>query len=209
MSAGTPSPAPSPQDLVDAARRCFLRDGFDAATMRGIASEAGTSTSRLYVEFESKQDIYVAVLSQGNQLLIDEYLVPAMSQDLLPWERVMALVEAYMRFYVEQRDLATLLASAKLEPDDPHAAIRGLVAAHQAQMERLLSLMRELTAGSDVDAAHVVRWAWGAVFGVASINMRLPHLAVDDDEFDKIVGLGMRFVRAGLREAGQLGPPRA
>lgn len=177
--------------------------------MRQIAEEAGTSTSRLYLAFDSKQSMYAAVVAAGNQKMVDDYLVPAMTQDVPPWERIMLLVEAYLQFYVDERPLATLMATTKIDPDDPHPAMRQLVTTQQAQMERLLAVTRELTEGSEIDAAHVVRWAWGAVYGIASLNMRLPHLAIDDDEFDRVVGLGMRFVRAGLREGGQLDAPPA
>ncbi|MBJ7471305.1 MAG: TetR/AcrR family transcriptional regulator [Solirubrobacteraceae bacterium] len=199
---------PDHQDLVDAAQRCFLEAGYANATMRDIAEEAGTSTSRLYVAFENKQAMLVAVLSAANTRLLNGFLIPALNEPVPPWDRVMALVEAYLRFYTEERELATLMATTRLDPEDPDPAMRELVATQQAQMERLTALIRELTDDHDneIDASHVVRWAWAAVYGVASINMRLPHLSVDDDELDRIVGLGMRFIRAGLREAGKLSP---
>lgn len=176
--------------------------------MRQIAKEAGTSTSRLYVAFESKQALYAAVASRGNRRLVADYVVPALSGDDPPWERIMAVADAYLRFYSDERELVTLMISTRVDPADPHPAMRELVATQENQVGALFALAREITGDdAEIDGAHAVRWVWAAFYGVASLNSRLPHLAVDDDEFDSIASLGLRFLRAGLREAGLLGKP--
>ena len=175
--------------------------------MRQIAKEAGTSTSRLYVAFDSKPALYAAVASRGNRRLVADYVVPAMSGDGPPWERIMAVADAYLRFYIDERALVTLMISTKVDPSDPHPAMRELVATQESQVGALFALARELTEDSEIDGAYAVRWVWAAFYGIASLNDRLPHLAVSDDEFDAIASLGLRFVRAGLREAGLLERP--
>ena len=44
--------------ILAAAARVFLRDGFQRATMRGIAREAGYTASSLYTYFESKEQLF-------------------------------------------------------------------------------------------------------------------------------------------------------
>jgi AcrR family transcriptional regulator len=52
----------SRQQLLDAAAGVFARRGFQAASMSEIASEAGFSKGALYWNFESKEDLFFALL---------------------------------------------------------------------------------------------------------------------------------------------------
>ncbi|MET0314107.1 MAG: TetR/AcrR family transcriptional regulator [Hansschlegelia sp.] len=50
------------RQIVDGARRVFLAQGFDAASMGEIARAAGVSKGTLYVYFESKEELFVALV---------------------------------------------------------------------------------------------------------------------------------------------------
>jgi AcrR family transcriptional regulator len=50
--------------LVAAARARFLRDGVDGASLRGIASDAGTSIGMVYYYFPTKDDLFFAVVEE-------------------------------------------------------------------------------------------------------------------------------------------------
>jgi AcrR family transcriptional regulator len=50
--------------VVDAAAKVFLRDGFQAATVRRIAADAGMTTGAVYSSFEGKADLFLAVLHE-------------------------------------------------------------------------------------------------------------------------------------------------
>lgn len=173
--------------------------------MRDIAKEASTSVSRLYMTFESKQALMVAIQEWSNARVLEGYFVPALQVDGAPWDRVMAIAEAYIRFYMEERELATLMATTQIDADSTDPATQALVKMHREQFDTVSALLTEIVAetGSDLKPAHVLRWCWAGVVGLASINIRLPHMAVDDDELDQIVGTGLRFVRAGLFEDAQ------
>jgi TetR/AcrR family transcriptional regulator, transcriptional repressor of aconitase len=49
------------QQILDAARRCFVRNGFHATSMQDILSEAELSAGGLYRYFRSKEEIIVAI----------------------------------------------------------------------------------------------------------------------------------------------------
>lgn len=51
-------------ELVAAARRAFLREGFHAASLDAIAEEAGYTKGAFYSNFASKDDVLVAVLEE-------------------------------------------------------------------------------------------------------------------------------------------------
>ena len=48
--------------ILDAARRLFARDGYDATTVRAIAGDCGMTDAAIYHHFPSKRAIYDAVL---------------------------------------------------------------------------------------------------------------------------------------------------
>jgi AcrR family transcriptional regulator len=50
--------------ILAAARRVFERQGFEGATMRAIAEEAGYTTGGLYGNYAGKEEIYADLLSQ-------------------------------------------------------------------------------------------------------------------------------------------------
>ena len=50
--------------IIDVARRCFADHGYEVTTNRTLASEAGITTAAMYHYFDSKLDIYKAVLDE-------------------------------------------------------------------------------------------------------------------------------------------------
>lgn len=47
--------------ILDAARRCFLRDGFHATSMQDLFAEASLSSGAFYRYFASKDDVIIAI----------------------------------------------------------------------------------------------------------------------------------------------------
>jgi AcrR family transcriptional regulator len=61
------------RQILDGARRTFLAQGFDAASMNEIARAAGVSKGTLYVYFKSKEELFEAIVEaqcreQGEQI---------------------------------------------------------------------------------------------------------------------------------------------
>ena len=50
--------------LLAAAEKTFARDGFEAARLEDIASQAGYTRGAFYANFKSKEDIFFALLEQ-------------------------------------------------------------------------------------------------------------------------------------------------
>src|SRR5690349_21539718 len=48
--------------LIRAAEKIFARDGFEAAKLEEIAAEAGRTRGALYANFDSKEDLFLALL---------------------------------------------------------------------------------------------------------------------------------------------------
>lgn len=60
--------------LLDAAARAFLDRGFDGTSMEDVAQEAGVSRLIVYRIFDSKHELYRAVLAQVNSALAHQFV---------------------------------------------------------------------------------------------------------------------------------------
>jgi TetR/AcrR family transcriptional regulator, transcriptional repressor of aconitase len=59
------------EQILAAARRCFLRDGFHATSMQDLFAEAGLSAGAVYSYFASKDDVIVAIAEENMQGVTD------------------------------------------------------------------------------------------------------------------------------------------
>jgi AcrR family transcriptional regulator len=54
------------QQLIDAARKTFARDGFDRARLHDIAAMAGKTRGAFYSHFQNKEDVFFAIFEQDS-----------------------------------------------------------------------------------------------------------------------------------------------
>ncbi len=52
------------RQIMDGARRTFLANGFDAASMNEIARTAGVSKGTIYVYFDNKEELFEAMIEE-------------------------------------------------------------------------------------------------------------------------------------------------
>jgi AcrR family transcriptional regulator len=88
------------QAILDAARECFFRDGFEATTISQIADTVELSTGTLYLYFKNKEEIYVSILEEGLDIL---YALMKSSErpDATAREILDRYARAYYRFYTD------------------------------------------------------------------------------------------------------------
>ena len=81
------------QEILDAAVRCFSRDGFHNTTTADIVREAGVSQGVLYLYFAGKDDIIVAL---GDDRRHGEAFITALAEtEHDPVEGLLALIQLY------------------------------------------------------------------------------------------------------------------
>jgi AcrR family transcriptional regulator len=81
------------QEILDAALRCFSRDGFHNTTTADIVRESGVSQGTLYLYFATKEDIVVALADERHQ---GEAMINALAQgEEDPIRGLLALIELY------------------------------------------------------------------------------------------------------------------
>jgi len=64
-----PGPSKTRGKILDAARTCFARDGFAAATIRKIAEDAGVDASLVMQFYGTKDELFAAVMSISPAML--------------------------------------------------------------------------------------------------------------------------------------------
>ena len=97
------------QPILDAALAAFAEHGFNGASMRTIASRAGTSLSNLYNYFPSKEDLLAAVLTDANAELLKRVTRTVEASGPTPTDRLRAAVRAYVGFVADLQS-ASLVA---------------------------------------------------------------------------------------------------
>src|SRR5580698_7684700 len=89
------------QQILEAALRCFSRDGFHNTTTADIVRESGVSQGTLYLYFATKDEIIVALADDRHQ---GEAFLNAMAQsEQDPIAGLMLLVELYGKGLSDQR----------------------------------------------------------------------------------------------------------
>ena len=160
------------EKILDAARELFLRDGFEAVTMRRIAEQIEYSPTAIYLHFKEKSELF-------RELILADFAALAMHAQKIgrisdPVERLVKCGRAYVEFGLSHPNHYRLMfnlpkhdqapgAAPPLDPStDGYQFMRSAVA-DAVTSERLRP---ELT---DVDL--IARVCWAAVHGIVSLEL--------------------------------------
>src|SRR5262249_8602314 len=94
--------------ILDAARRCFLRDGFHSASMQDLFAEAQLSAGAVYRHFTSKDEMTVAIGEENMRDVLDITLAVATNRQGQSLGAVMAELLDVVRAKSAEEDLAGL-----------------------------------------------------------------------------------------------------
>jgi len=94
--------------ILSAARRCFLRNGFHATSMQDLFAESGLSSGAVYQYFASKDDMIVAIAEENLRDVITMIHEVATSQPGRPVGAVLADILDILRAKDAQGGLAGL-----------------------------------------------------------------------------------------------------
>lgn len=96
------------RQLIDVALETFARNGLEATTMDDIASAAGVTKPLLYQHFRSKRALFLELLGDVAQELLEE-ITAATSAAASPRGEVEAGFAAYFHFAIEHESAFRLL----------------------------------------------------------------------------------------------------
>jgi AcrR family transcriptional regulator len=108
------------KQLLGAAREVFVVHGYHAAAMDDIAERAGVSKPVLYQHFPSKRELYLALVQQHSDELL-EAIRAALASTTNNKQRVAATMAAYFSFVDSGSDAFRLIFESDLR-NDPEVA---------------------------------------------------------------------------------------
>ena len=143
------------KQILDAAERLFLRNGYEATAVAEVARRAGVANNAVYRYFPSKDDLLAAMLARRQERAIESLPGP---ETLTPEEQVLAMLA--------QLDQVAKLTAVVHERAQHSAAVARMHDAFHAAADRLLrSLFQD--AGLEVnDAALAAKAMMALVEGI-------------------------------------------
>jgi AcrR family transcriptional regulator len=107
--------AESRRRILESARDVFFRDGFMQANLDEVAEKAGVAKGTLYRYFESKAELYVAVLAH-NAALFEDKMRETLDASLAAPAQVRRTARFYFDHYVGNRDYFQIFWAIENQP---------------------------------------------------------------------------------------------
>src|SRR5690606_20281741 len=93
--------------ILEAAKKLFVKDGYEATSIRRIAAEIEFSPTTIYLYYKDKSDIAYALHQEGFLLLRERFGALEFVEN--PFERLKAMGRAYIQFAVDHPDFYELM----------------------------------------------------------------------------------------------------
>lgn len=128
------------QRITDEAAHLFLSNGYAQTSLRDIAAAVGIKAGSIYYHFDSKDDLLLAILRQGMDVMIDAFETTARATEHAPpADRVGAHVRAHLAALFEHGPYtATHITAFHTAPEEVRAAIVPDRDAYEAMWAELL-----------------------------------------------------------------------
>jgi AcrR family transcriptional regulator len=153
------------RQLLDAALEVFVTSGYHAAAMDEIAERAGVSKPVLYQHFPGKLELYLALLDESVDILVDT-VRDALRSNPDNKQRVAATFGAYFEYVGGQGQAYRLVFESDLG-NEP--AVRARLDRGQRECAAMVSQVVREDAGISDDEAHLL--SVGMV-GMAQVTAR-------------------------------------
>lgn len=177
--------------LVEAARDLFFRKGYAGTTMEQVSRRAGLSKRAVYLYFKNKDDLFLAVASQGLTILqasLEEVDLGALSYE----EAIEAIMERYIRFASDHPEYFRIIfrdASAEMV-GNASEEMRQRVAEHERACLRVPARVVEQGIAEGivppVDPTEAVIVFWGTVTGILLLSLGGSQTVLPEGRLDII-----------------------
>ncbi|PZP45450.1 MAG: TetR family transcriptional regulator [Pseudopedobacter saltans] len=95
------------REILEAAKSLFLKDGFDATSIRKIAQKIDISPTTIYLYYKDKAEIAFSLHVEGFKKLSEFFI--AINNIENPMERLKAMGKTYIQFALENQDYYELM----------------------------------------------------------------------------------------------------
>ncbi len=188
-------------EILDAAKRLFLTEGFEHATIRKIAAAVGVSAPTLYLYFPDKDAILKAIAESTFERLLErlEASQRAAGSDL---DRLRAGLSAYVGFGLAHPDEYRLTFLAKMMgpsgPGRPAAVCEEVEAADRSFeiLVRGIAVLMETGVFKPADPMLTAEAVWASIHGLTALLLdQCDHL---ESEPEALIARVLEILLAGL-----------
>lgn len=147
--------------ILDESAALFLRRGYDATSLRDIAGAVGMKAGSLYYHFASKDDLLVAILRRGMDVMDIAFDEAQAASDALDGQaRIRAHVRAHLSALFEYGPYtATHVTTFHTAPPTVRQLVVPIRDAYEARWTALLTELQEqgdLRPGTDIGLARLI-----------------------------------------------------
>ncbi|WEK33417.1 MAG: TetR/AcrR family transcriptional regulator [Candidatus Pseudobacter hemicellulosilyticus] len=162
------------QLILNAAKKLFTTDGYEATTIRKIAAEIEFSPTTIYLYYKDKNDILYALQKEGFHIMANQF--QALLQVDHPFERLKAMGRTYIQFAFDNPEFYDLMFLLK----DPLQDMQAPCGDEQEWEEGVRSF--DFLKQTIIDCQQVgyfqgqdpglqSMWVWGTVHGLCSMHL--------------------------------------
>jgi len=149
------------RQVLTVASELFAKKGFEATSIRDIATAAGMMSGSLYYHFASKEDLYIAVQDASISKIFNAVSGAIAGIDD-PWERLEAAAIAHAEAILDRSGFRVLVTP--LFPPGLDAAVRDQLVAQRDRFERMMdTVIADLPLPADIDRRIFRRHYLGAI----------------------------------------------
>jgi AcrR family transcriptional regulator len=160
--------------ILEAARRIVVKDGFGALSMRKLAEAVDYTAGTIYLYFKDRDDIAAQLAGIGLGELLARIQEKATHRD--PARRILQLSRAYIEFALENPESYRLVFM-----ENPQTA-NGMLEVEDGPGRKALELLtqaidelRGRKPGASGDSYKLAEAIWAAIHGVASLKLISPN----------------------------------
>ena len=189
------------EEIIDAAQKIFFQKGLIVATMDEIAEAAELSKGTLYLYYKSKEDLYLAVMLRGLDILNDMF-TNVLASDQPTIKIIASLSEAYYQFFAQHKNYFRMFHFFE-NPQFHKQVSEEMLHSCAGQNQKVWTIVIELIkrgidegvieANIDPKQAVVILWA--------SSNALMRQMDREDTYWKDIMGVDLE---ASLRQANAM-----
>lgn len=157
------------QSILDAAKKLFIKEGYEATSIRKIAAEIEFSPTTIYLYYKDKAAISHALHQEGFKLLASQFAILNYIEN--PFERLKAMGRVYMQFALENSDFYELMFNR----EEPLVCVED----HWEEGEQAFSLLvvsvracQQAGYFTQFDAETFSMFIWSTMHGLCTLKIK-------------------------------------
>lgn len=163
------------KDIIDAAEKVFFSKGFENATMDDVAAEVELSKGTLYLYFNSKDELYHAIIERASKLM-NSMFREAVDIDCNGLCKIRSLGEVFIKFYFEHPDYHDALMFDQSKETQINCICESEMAAwefkknsNQILVDAVKEGIKDGSLKKDIDPVMTSMLLWGQTMGIMQL----------------------------------------